>query len=511
LANSIQPTNELILGSRTSIIRVGAMTFFYVLFQAVIVLQRPFLQVDFIISFYISALFLFGSYFFYYVSGQKNHFVLHVIELANLFYLFKTQPQFSSFYLIMILIVLFLSCLELSERHGLYLVVLASLGISLLNLIYFRWLGLQNVLNLALFNVSFVSVFLFSSQLRFELINLNRELGTTVRKLRSKEELSSLLIEKMPLGVWACDAQGGGLFSNSFLSQQLHLDGALMSQILIQRTKTALGDWCFYHPEIRDKRYYEITESSYFDAEQSNAVSLYLLKDVTDVRRLQDEMRQKEKLAAVGQLAAGIAHEIRNPLAGISGSIELLSQERSNPDDQKLMKIILKEIDRLNRLITDFLDYSKPEKSPDQTVDLALIVEECLQNVKISSTLQSPLSLHTDLQSQLIRGHSDKLRQAVLNILVNAVQAMRTVQNPELRVTLQLQGEDVVLSIKDNGEGMSEEVQKRIFEPFFTTKSKGTGLGMAMTHKILESHAARIDLLSVVGQGTEFKLKFRKV
>lgn len=235
----------------------------------------------------------------------------------------------------------------------------------------------------------------------------------------------------------------------------------------------------------------------------------------TEKERLEWDLKQKEKLAAIGQLAAGIAHEIRNPLASISGSIEMLSQTTSNPDDQKLMRIVLKEVQRLNHLITDFLDYAKPEKPPTEAINLDQVLQESVQSLEMSlqnmNTLKAPLQFHVSIQRARVRGYPGPLKQAFLNFLINAVQAMKDVEAPWVGIELSLQGDKALVVIEDRGSGMTPEIQQRIFEPFFTTKSKGTGLGLAMTHKILTLHSVQISIESKVGVGTRFLLEFPTV
>lgn len=237
-----------------------------------------------------------------------------------------------------------------------------------------------------------------------------------------------------------------------------------------------------------------------------------LIETRSENERLAWDLQQKEKLAAIGQLAAGIAHEIRNPLASISGSIEMLSQTTHDSDDQKLMKIVLKEINRLNLLITDFLDYAKPEKPPTENVLLESLVEEALQSLRLSlghsNSLKNELMIDSQIQKAKIKGYSGPLKQVLLNFFINAVHAMKDQDTPQLKVKLSAEGDKVILSIEDNGCGMSQEIQQRIFEPFFTTKSKGTGLGLAMTHKILTVHAAQVVVESKVGAGTRFVIQF---
>ncbi|MEM7646945.1 MAG: ATP-binding protein, partial [Pseudomonadota bacterium] len=235
-------------------------------------------------------------------------------------------------------------------------------------------------------------------------------------------------------------------------------------------------------------------------------------QDNTHLRALEKRLRQSEKMAAIGQLAAGIAHEIRNPLAGISGSIQLLQLGDSDAQQsEKLMGIVSKEIDRLNNLITEFLDFAKPEAPLEDHIDLATLIEETALFIK-NDNQKSAVKIDFDLeQGVLILGNRDKLRQAFLNIMVNGVQAMDSIESPQLHLSVKKQGKFVFVSIKDRGTGMSEELKERIFEPFHTTKHKGTGLGLAITHSIIEAHNADVFVESEEGQGTEFRLQFKSL
>ena len=380
--------------------------------------------------------------------------------------------------------------------------------LSIVNVKTIHWTGAQNLLTLSLFNFTFIAAVFISTQFKSEVSFLEKSLSDSNIKLQSKLDLSRLLIEQIPLGIFATDSLGRVLFSNQALTNKMSLSHQAAEDIIATagQTKKAF----VYNSQLAEKRFYEMDQASYFDHELKDQVQVNLIKDVTDVVLLQEQMKQKEKMAAVGQLAAGIAHEIRNPLAGISGSIELLSQEKSDPDEQKLMKIILREIDRLNNLITEFLDYSKPDKSPDQPVDISFILDEVAHNIRNHPELSKNLKINLNISKSLVLGFSDKLKQGFLNIAVNAVQAMKDQTQPELGITTEQSGPYIIVRIKDNGSGMSETVKNRIFEPFFTTKSKGTGLGMAITHKIFDSHQAKIEIDSQVGVGSEFKIVFKK-
>ncbi|WP_409477613.1 two-component system sensor histidine kinase NtrB [Pseudobdellovibrio sp. HCB154] len=490
--------------------RAVVLFFYSVLFQLAILSQTPFIQVNFLIHFYGAVLLFFAHHLLLYFTNSKNHVLSFMFDFVILFYLMAQHSVLSSFNLIVLLILLFIAGSELSKTSSLVLTMFSSVCLSFVNLLSIRWEGIQNLFTLVLFNFSFVTVSIISQQFRVQLKDLHSELTTVTKKLRSREEFSEVLIQQMPTGLTAFNQSHDLLFANKNLTDRLNLSVNDLRTIFSQTNTRGQAEFAYYNPQLQEKKIYEVNQASYEDVYLNETVNLMMLKDVTEVKHLQDQMRQREKLAAIGQLAAGIAHEIRNPLAGISGSIQLLSTDAKNPDDQKLMKIILKEIDRLNNLITEFLDYSKPEQRPDQKIDLALVMNDVIQNIKASPQTPKNLNLEIQVNSAMILGYADKLKQAFLNISMNAVQAMLNNENPKLVIKLETFGDEVMLSIKDNGSGMPEEVKKRIFEPFFTTKPKGTGLGLAITHKVLESHQAQMQIHSEMGVGTEFILKFKK-
>lgn len=490
--------------------RAVVLFMYCVLFQMAILSQAPFLQVNFLIHFYAAVILFFGHHLLLYFTNSKNNVLSYVFDFSILFYLMAQHSVLSSFNLIVLLILLFIAGSELPKNSSVLLTVFSSLCLSLVNLLSVRWEGIQNLFTLVLFNFSFITVSIISQQFRVQLKDLHTELSSVSRKLRSREEFSEILIQQMPTGLTAFNQNSDLLFANKNLTERLSLTVQDLRSIFSQTQDRVQSEFSYFNAQLQEKKIYEVNQASYRDVYLNETVSLMMVKDVTEVKHLQDQMRQREKLAAIGQLAAGIAHEIRNPLAGISGSIELLSHETQNPDDQKLMKIILREIDRLNNLITEFLDYSKPEARPDQKVDLAYVMNDVINNIKASPQTPKQLELITKINSGVIFGFSDKLKQAFLNISMNAVQAMLNNEKPVLEIKLETFADEVVLSIKDNGSGMPEEVKKRIFEPFFTTKPKGTGLGLAITHKVLEGHQTQIQIHSEMGIGTEFILKFKR-
>jgi two-component system sensor histidine kinase PilS (NtrC family) len=238
---------------------------------------------------------------------------------------------------------------------------------------------------------------------------------------------------------------------------------------------------------------------------------LLILQDLTDVKLLEQSLRQSEKLAAIGQLAAGIAHEIRNPLASISGSVQMLKallRGDSNEDEAKLMAIVIREIDRLNLLIGEFLDYSRPDNRITEKVNLSELVIEIARLVALNDRLPKGIATHLDVEPDcFILADSGKLKQAVMNIVINAYQSFEGIGPGTIAIVLKRTGDRIKLSISDNGCGISTQELTRIFDPFHTTKNNGTGLGLAITHKILKNHRALVDVRSRIDEGTEFVIE----
>lgn len=240
---------------------------------------------------------------------------------------------------------------------------------------------------------------------------------------------------------------------------------------------------------------------------------LVLFQDVTLVDSLEERLRQNEKLAAVGQLAAGIAHEIRNPLASMSASIEMLRESlvptRGN-ENQRLMDITIREIDRLNELVTEFLDYVKPDRLKMATVDIGQLVLEMVESMQRRKDLPKGVSIRVRAQPGVTAtANREKLAQVILNLMLNAVQAIPGSGNVE--VGCRSDNNKTLIWVEDSGCGMTEVVKRRLFEPFFTTKPKGTGLGLATVYKIVQAHEGTIVATSEEGKGSRFEIVLGKV
>ena len=235
----------------------------------------------------------------------------------------------------------------------------------------------------------------------------------------------------------------------------------------------------------------------------------YLLtfQDLTEVMELEREVRRQERLAALGKMAAGLAHEIRNPLASMRGSIQVLATELSfSPDQSQLMQIVLRESDRLNRIVSDFLTYARPPKIERTVIDLASVLSETISLLRNSSELTPDHFVTEEYPDEpvLYNGDANQIRQIFWNLARNAIRAMPNAG--ELRVTLDAEPEcDVIIALSDTGVGMSREQRERLFEPF-NSSSGGTGLGMAIVYQLVRDHNGRISVESEARKGTRIAI-----
>lgn len=242
---------------------------------------------------------------------------------------------------------------------------------------------------------------------------------------------------------------------------------------------------------------------------------LVIFQDLTEIRDLETRIQTNEKLASIGQLAAGIAHEIRNPLASLSGSIQLLKNEiPSESQPEKLMKIVLRETDRLDALIKNFLNYAKPAQLRLEKVYIQKALHEILELIKNHRALDfSEISIKVQLTEELwVICDPSQLRQILWNLILNAIDALEGSGELLIRGNeIKKDAEELVhLEIEDSGAGIPDNLLNRVFDPFFTTKSEGTGLGLALVYQMVKAHGGQIGIESKTKVGTKVWLDLLK-
>ena len=231
-----------------------------------------------------------------------------------------------------------------------------------------------------------------------------------------------------------------------------------------------------------------------------------------ELRAMEDQIKRVEKMAAIGEMAAGLAHEIKNPLASLSGSIQLLREDiQYDADHDRLMQIILREADRLSSLVTSFLLYARPPAGQVEAIQLDKALIETSELFEKDSSTDGRIATTKNIEPGVwISIDPVHLRQILWNLLLNAAEAIEVEGNIGIEM-YRLKNKQACIKISDDGCGMSLEQIKTIFDPFFTTKSNGTGLGLSIVHRILEAYDSRLDVESELNKGSTFTLKFKQI
>jgi two-component system sensor histidine kinase PilS (NtrC family) len=381
------------------------------------------------------------------------------------------------------------------------------------------WTSSRLYLNMATNFAGFYATAFLTSYLAEKLQKTSEELDVNRQNLLELQALNQNVVESVPSGLITISPYGTATFVNPAAMQILALD----AQSILGRHMTEIG--LFTLPEWNDLRTkldaeavvrgetayrpdpdlrtigYAVTPLNTLDGSSYGFTLIF--QDLTEMKKLEAQLRLKDRMAAVGELSAGIAHEIRNPLAAIAGSVQVLKNSAAlTPQEQRLMSIILKESDRLNKSIADFLRFVKPQEKLASQFDIAVSLSETLDLLVNSAELRPDHSIRKDIQppSFAMVGDPDQIRQVFWNLARNAVQAMP--QGGVLTVSTTIEGSTYRIHFSDSGRGMSEADQQRLFQPFRTNFPSGTGLGMAISYRIIQEHSGRIDVDSSEGRGS---------
>lgn len=242
--------------------------------------------------------------------------------------------------------------------------------------------------------------------------------------------------------------------------------------------------------------------------EEGNFVGrVFIFRDLGEVRRLQDEIRRQEKLAAIGELAAGVAHEIRNPLSSIKGIASYYRDKfPAGGEDQELAGVMSEEVDRVSRVISELLELARPTKLELKPTNLHELLRHSARLIAQEAAAKKvEIVLNLPVEPVMATVDPDRLSQCLLNICLNGLQAME--HGGRLTISCPAPVQDkVTIEIKDNGPGIAAADLAKIFDPYFTTKPQGTGLGLAIVHKIIEAHHGQVKVRSTSGRGACFAI-----
>jgi two-component system sensor histidine kinase HydH len=221
--------------------------------------------------------------------------------------------------------------------------------------------------------------------------------------------------------------------------------------------------------------------------------AVIVLRDLTEIKQLEEKVKRTEKLAAIGELAAGVAHEIRNPLSSIRGFAQFLKQAlKDRPKEQEYAQTMVNEVDRINRVVTDLLTFARPMAAKLAPTDVTELVEHAVRLVQPEAeSCQAGIQMKVSDLSKLPLD-ANQMTQALLNLLLNALQAVSQEGHVDIGAELNVSDSKLYFWVEDDGPGISKDKTEKIFEPFFTTREKGTGLGLSIVHKIVENHNGEI-------------------
>lgn len=233
-----------------------------------------------------------------------------------------------------------------------------------------------------------------------------------------------------------------------------------------------------------------------------------VIKDISKLKQLEEELRRSERLSAIGQMASGIAHEIRNPLGIIKTIGQAINKDVIDLEIKEGLDIINDEINRANKVIKELLDFAKPYRLNLEKISINHLLQELINKTNRLNDAVTITSRLNTTDENYTYGDIDKLKQAFINIIINAIEAMKN--GGRLEITSEIvEGQWIRISFKDEGEGISEEMINKIYDPFFTTKDYGTGLGLSITHRIIEEHSGRIEIESNKKDGTNVRVYIR--
>ncbi|TYT76024.1 ATP-binding protein [Desulfobotulus mexicanus] len=357
--------------------------------------------------------------------------------------------------------------------------------------------------------------------LLFQSFQLTR---TTLSRVRA---FSNHLVENMPMGLLAFDEKLMLKTLNPFAEKLLCIDpprpGTPAKKVLPAPLFDFLASADFSSPLMDGEGFYReipctLKEKTlhleaglsriYPDTEEEPGGIMLLLRDLSEIDALRKEILRNQRLVTVGKLAAGVAHEIRNPLSSIKGFATLFRQRQgNNPEESGIADIMIQEVDRLNRVVGQLLDFSKPVVLSKRCIRIRDLVEATLQLVG-SLAADAKLGTENRISKDLLMSlDEDRIRQVFLNLFLNAMDAMKDTGGTLTVTDIILDGK-VCIEIRDTGIGIDEHALPHIFDPYFTTRSSGTGLGLAIAHNIMEAHCGKIVVSSIPGQGSTFTLIF---
>jgi two-component system sensor histidine kinase HydH len=328
------------------------------------------------------------------------------------------------------------------------------------------------------------------------------------RTLQKTENYAQQVVSSMANGLLSIDTDGRIISYNSVAVQLLGLEKSTIRamnltsvidfqssgiQQTLDQLRTTHEREILFQKSNGEIMPLSISTSPVIDENGTNSGAVVVIRDLREIKRLEEKVRRSEKLAAIGKLAAGISHEIRNPLSSIRGFAQFLRHAlKDKPQEREYTEVMIKEMDRINRVVSDLLSFAGHDVVEPAPTDVTELVEHVIRLVE-PETQEKKVEIHSSVVSGLDEIPLDayKITQVLLNLILNALQFNN---EGNIRVTAELDEENsqLIFQVEDDGPGIPPENKEKVFDPFFTTREKGTGLGLAIVHKIVESHRGEI-------------------
>jgi two-component system sensor histidine kinase PilS (NtrC family) len=446
--------------------------------------------------------------------------IFDVFSEITLIYITGGVESWFSFTLILTVLS---ASIVLNKKAGYALASMSSIGYGLLLDLQFHgslvipheavMIGGDFLYKLFIHIVAFYSTAFLGGYLSSSLEKTVRKLEEKDTHLRDLELFNAKVIESLPSGLFTTDMSGNVLVFNKAAER---ITGRKKDEVIGNKIDVALPFLGFpfrkgrreeiLTPPAGGQQIIGITVSVLRDFSGKDTGFIGIFQDLTQLKKLETEIKQKEKWAAVGELSANIAHEIRNPLAAMKGSIEMLREDKFPAKHrEKLMDIALKEMSRLDNIVTEFLTYSRPRPLEIQNVDLHMLLDETMSLLNNIEQAVGNISIRKDFEGTLfVDADPQKMKQVFWNLGINAIEAMKS--GGELVIATREEADSVRITFSDTGAGIEQSTLEKIFFPFFTTKDEGTGLGLAIAYRIVEEHNGNLVAQSIPGIKTTFEI-----
>jgi two-component system sensor histidine kinase HydH len=377
------------------------------------------------------------------------------------------------------------------------------------------------LMGLILFVLGFASLYFIVVVQNYSIVNRTLDTMTTY---------ATNVVEHMPDGLISIDADGVIVTVNNRarkifgikagtiaderreLQEKLHTFARPLFNAL-RREKTILERKIAYTPDGGESIPLSVSAAKLISEAGEDLGTVFILRDLREIKELEERVSRSERLAALGSLAAGVAHEIRNPLSSIKGFAQFfLKKNPPGSADQKYSEVMIQEVERLDRVISSLLDYAKPKEPVKEKTSFADIIDRCIALIKDDAQAKG-VEVAVEIEEGIppVPVDRDQITQVLLNIALNGLDAMQNGGRLAIHCFMGEEEKSIVVEIADTGHGIPSKELPRIFDPFYTTKKTGTGLGLAIAHRIVENHGGTLAVKSTGKAGTTFRIVLPRI